>query len=284
MNSTRNFGFVILHYKSFEMTKLCVNQLLAIFPVENVKIVIVDNGSNNNSGESLVKYYDSKKNVTVILNEKNIGFARGNNIGFEYLKKLNCLDFMVIMNNDIIINDDLFIDKVISIYNKNKFDVLGPDIYCLADDYHQNPIRENGYTLEQIKKLIKYHKQRKYFPFVYYLKEKILKVSRPTDNIFDRSKEYLNPVLHGAFYIFSRNFVKNRQYAFCPDTFLYAEEDILYEECKSSGFLMMYSPQIFVTHLEHFSTKMSLNSEYQRLNFMNNNALESLKILKKKMF
>ena len=67
-------------------------------------------------------------------------------------------------------------------------------------------------------------------------------------------------------------------------TFPVSYTHLLYEECKSSGFLMMYSPQIFVTHLEHFSTKMSLNSEYQRLNFMNNNALESLKILKKKMF
>ena len=47
----KKIGFVILHYYAYDMTVECVNNLLRLFSNEEIKIVIVDNGSKNNSGK-----------------------------------------------------------------------------------------------------------------------------------------------------------------------------------------------------------------------------------------
>lgn len=52
-----------------------------------VSIVIVDNASANGTGRELQQLYQGAENIYVILNPENLGFARGNNVGFEFAKK-----------------------------------------------------------------------------------------------------------------------------------------------------------------------------------------------------
>lgn len=57
-----DLGFVILHYKTYEMTEICVETLLSTFNNFSFQIVVVDNGSSNESGERLTnKYFYEKK-------------------------------------------------------------------------------------------------------------------------------------------------------------------------------------------------------------------------------
>ena len=66
--------------------------------------MIVDNGSSNNSGKLIDSKYKDMSNIHVILLKDNLGFAKGNNIGFQYAKKeLNC-DFICMLNNDTILS------------------------------------------------------------------------------------------------------------------------------------------------------------------------------------
>ena len=96
----KKIGFVILHYYAYDMTVECVNNLLRLFTDNDIKIVIVDNGSKNDSGQKLFDLYSSENKVKVILNEKNLGFAQGNNIGYSYLLNNYNLDFVIVMNNE----------------------------------------------------------------------------------------------------------------------------------------------------------------------------------------
>ena len=81
--------FVVLHYLSFEMTMECVDALIKLYvETHKIKIIIVDNGSLNGSGEQLLKQYEKNSACEVILNEENVGFANGNNIGYAYAKKM----------------------------------------------------------------------------------------------------------------------------------------------------------------------------------------------------
>ena len=88
-----------------------------------------------------------------------------------------------------------------------------------------------------------------------------------------------NVVLHGACYIFSKQYIELRKMAFNPNTFLYLEEEILYFEAMRDNMLILYSPQLKVEHLEDISTKKAFKFAYSREKMITENKLNSIKIL-----
>ena len=76
-------AFVILHYRAAEMTRTCVERIRALNGSNY--IVIVDNASPNGTGELLAEEYAGEDNITVLLNQENAGFARGNNLGIRWV-------------------------------------------------------------------------------------------------------------------------------------------------------------------------------------------------------
>ncbi|UXD44446.1 glycosyltransferase [Enterococcus faecium] len=78
-------GFEVLHYETINETIQCVESILS--NVINPVIVVVDNASSNNSGNELIEKFKSYDNVFVLINEKNLGFAKGNNIGYKFCEK-----------------------------------------------------------------------------------------------------------------------------------------------------------------------------------------------------
>ena len=71
------FCFVILHYQTQKDTIDCVNSIFTNISYPNLKIIVVDNGSPNNSGIELFKLYKGNPKIKVILHEKNSGFTDG---------------------------------------------------------------------------------------------------------------------------------------------------------------------------------------------------------------
>ena len=282
-----DLGFVVLHYLAYDMTLDCVNSLLSLFSEKQIKIVIVDNCSSNNSGKKLLKYYENDLSVNVIINSSNEGFAKGNNVGYKFLKENGIFDFIVVLNNDIIINDKLFLDKIIKLKKQYDFFVLGPDIYNPILDVHQSPTRCGvGVTRTQVIKEREIYKKRLKYIFLYVCIDWIKKVAKKnlrflrlknSSNIIF-SKDILNPVLHGACYIFSSDYINNRDYAFYPKTFLYFEEEILYYECVKDNMLMIYSPEISVNHYEDVSTNLAFRNKFKKEKIKTKRILESIEI------
>ena len=124
--------FIILHYQTINMTKQCIAQLFKTFDMSEHFIIVVDNKSPNGTGKELEKIYAKNFNIKVILAYENLGFANGNNLGFDYAKANLDFDFLVIMNNDILIQQKNFEQKIYAIYKDKSFDVLGPDIFNLS--------------------------------------------------------------------------------------------------------------------------------------------------------
>ena len=121
-----NIAFVILHYYTIEDTERCVNSILNVF--DKVNIILVDNASPNGTGSELKKMYDNNEQIHVIINKENLGFAKGNNVGFKYAKKELNSDFIILCNNDTYITDKNFYDKILKEYKESHFAVLGPKI------------------------------------------------------------------------------------------------------------------------------------------------------------
>ena len=144
----QKFVFVILHYITIEDTKKCVESIINRF--NDVNIVIVDNASPNNSGQKLLEMYKDFENIKVILNDCNLGFANGNNIGFKYAKyKLNA-DFIILCNNDTYILQDNFLKLILDEYSKSKFAILGPKI--LLPNNKINPVNAKEINIKMIKR------------------------------------------------------------------------------------------------------------------------------------
>lgn len=122
-----NVSIVIINWNGWEDTIECLESLYRIdYP--NYKIIIVDNHSHDDSVKRIRDYFEGKA-FTIIENEENYGFAEGNNIGIRYaLKHLNP-GYILLLNNDTIVNKD-FLKELINTGEKNtNIGILGPKIY-----------------------------------------------------------------------------------------------------------------------------------------------------------
>lgn len=68
------FSFIVLHYKAVESTIKCIDSILKLNSKDNeLNIVVVDNGSNDESFEILKNKYQDK--IDLIKLNKGIGFS-----------------------------------------------------------------------------------------------------------------------------------------------------------------------------------------------------------------
>jgi GT2 family glycosyltransferase len=271
------------------MTKKCVDLLLEKFGHEDIVIAIVDNASDNGSGTRLETKYSNCETVKVILNKENLGFARGNNVGYRYIKELYTPEYIIVMNNDVLIHQKEFLEEIEKIYKRTNFGILGPDVFCSFTSKQQNPARLRGFTIEEIEREQDFLERRQErFAYYYYRRliwgkiKHLLRgiVGNNNENI-KRDIEQQNVVLHGCCYIFSKNFICKRENAFLPDTFLYFEEDILHYECMKDNILMLYSPVVKVEHLDDISTNAVFKSKYKKEKMKNSEMLKSINIFLK---
>ena len=108
--------FVILNYKTWREAAACAESILKTQQGQDIRIVLVDNGSGNGSEESLREEFAGEKRVHVIASEKNLGFARGNNLGIRYARSHFEPDFIVAANSDIIFEQEDYCEKLREIY------------------------------------------------------------------------------------------------------------------------------------------------------------------------
>ncbi|WP_243548896.1 glycosyltransferase [Priestia megaterium] len=78
--------YVILHYLTNDDTSKCVKSIQQCNQNQDFNIVIVDNASHNKSFLSIKEEFSNLSNVYFIENDYNMGFAQGNNIGYDYAK------------------------------------------------------------------------------------------------------------------------------------------------------------------------------------------------------
>ena len=289
--------FVILHYLSAEMTEECVDTLRKTFHEEKIHIIIVDNGSGNGSGPLLQARYEKEENCTVLLSSRNLGFAQGNNLGYRYALEHFDPEYVIVMNNDVLIEDTQFLNKVRNIQEETNFFVLGPDIFACKAGVHQNPMSAEGYSPSQIANIIRTRKRWLTFYSLHFtwdkvqkcikqfLKKLLRKESTPAAqrNPLSKAARLTNPVLHGACYIFSPAFLQAMPEPFHPGTFLYFEEDILHYICIQKGYTMIYDSSISVKHMEDVSTNVAFRSEYKKRKMKYQNLIHSATILQNLM-
>ncbi|WP_172408290.1 glycosyltransferase [Desulfosporosinus sp. FKA] len=276
--------FVILHYLTDEDTIECINSINKL-TTEEVELIIIDNFSNNGSIEKVVASTAHMKNCHIIYNQKNLGFAQGNNIGYEYVRRNFPSSFVVVINNDTVIKQRDFIKALRRSYNSNPFHVLGPDIISLIDGGHQNPMEKLLTKKDISREIYRYSallllSRIGLYDFIKKLHSKEILTGKI--NMSKGSYEVIHhKALHGSCLIFSPKFVDQVEQAFLPDTFLYMEEMILAKFCITNGMRMIYDPSLEIYHKEDSSTNMQVSSAKAKREFIFKNLIKSGKVYKR---
>lgn len=243
-------AFVILHYRTLDVTIQCLDSLLKVAP--DSQIVVVDNNSGDGSGEEVRRRFAGCNNVAVVINDQNLGFAKGNNTGYKYVKDNFDVDCVVVMNNDVIITQSGFADIIANYMKYHHLDVCGPDVVT-PEGRHQNPLQRQPFPTFRIVKWMLMDCIRLIMLKLHLFEKKILATYTSVSNSYQRQDIDLNGitdcVLHGSCVAFSRDYLSKEDFAFVPVTFLYAEEMILADYCKRKNYRTGVCPTANVTHL-----------------------------------
>ncbi len=91
---------VVLCYNNLAYNQLCIESILEKTAYPNYELIVVDNASKDGTPEYLLALAGrGLPNVKIILNEENMGFAGGNNIGIEAAAG----EYVVLLNNDTVV-------------------------------------------------------------------------------------------------------------------------------------------------------------------------------------
>jgi GT2 family glycosyltransferase len=110
---------IIVNYNGKKWLQKCLDSLLNQ-TYTNFEIILVDNKSTDDSIKFLKTNYLDKR-LKIIEHKENSGFSGGNNIGIESAKG----EYILLLNNDTWVDSD-FLEKIMTFYKNNKYDIVAP--------------------------------------------------------------------------------------------------------------------------------------------------------------
>lgn len=100
-------GIVILNYNNAKDTIACLRSLYATTAADKIRTIVVDNGSRKEVVEQIKSFMDEYiPSATFLPLAKNLGYANGNNEGCKLLYADSEVDYIAILNNDTILLED----------------------------------------------------------------------------------------------------------------------------------------------------------------------------------
>lgn len=112
-------SIVIVQYNKHQLLKDCLDSIYKHCQGFNFEIIVVDNSDN-----PFLVQNDVNRNISIIYNEKNFGFAKANNIGAAQARG----DYLFLLNNDtLFLENSLEIMYRYMVYNHD-IGILGPQL------------------------------------------------------------------------------------------------------------------------------------------------------------
>ncbi len=137
---TPKISIIILNWNGKKDTEECLNSIKNV-DYDNYELIVVDNGSSDDSAEYLLKLFPE---VIFIKNPKNYGFAEGNNIGVRAAIK-NGSKYVLLLNNDTTVDTNFLKELVSTANSREDIAIVSPKIY----NYHnKNNLESAGFILK----------------------------------------------------------------------------------------------------------------------------------------
>lgn len=153
-------AIIILNWNGWEDTLECLESLYQI-SYQNYHVIVVDNGSEDDSIERIKNFcsktqFESKINVdgiklleyeekdfdsissikeenidkelTLLKNTQNYGYARGNNIGIRFAIEVFNPDYILLLNNDTTVDENFLTELLKATTNQQEVGIYAPKI------------------------------------------------------------------------------------------------------------------------------------------------------------
>jgi len=116
-------SIVILSYNDYPGTTcLCLDSLSKDQEFNSWDIIVVDNASDASTRESLQQAQQQFPSVHFVLNERNLGYAAGNNIGI----RMSTGEVVILLNSDTVVPVGMISRLAAHFVGNNKLGMVGP--------------------------------------------------------------------------------------------------------------------------------------------------------------
>jgi len=226
-------GIVVLNYNTWQKTINCINSIINTYKGK-MKIVIVDNCSQNQSFEKLKSSFSQDKysDIHVIKSERNGGFSYGNNFGYRYISEHFLVDYVVFSNNDVIFETDTIRKLIEILCNNSRALAAAPLILDLNNQPMSLPWKSQ-------QSFSQYLGIRNGHACLFSMSE-----------LRDITQVYM---VSGCCFAVSIKLFRNIG-LFDENVFLYNEEGILSRKAKEAGYSIWFAPMVSIIHDHGAST------------------------------
>ncbi len=115
-------SIIILHFKNVRDTFDCLRSIAKQnFDHNKIGVLLIDNDEKPSLNDHIPELEKLQKNITILTSTKNLGFAKGVNLGLRKAMANKKTDYFLILNNDTILPRDT-LTKLIA----NDADIVSP--------------------------------------------------------------------------------------------------------------------------------------------------------------
>lgn len=127
----------IINYNGNKDTLSCLKSLEELKTEGfNLEVVVVDNGSKEVFEVNKNEFKNFK--LHILKSDNNLGFSGGQNLGIKYALE-NSADYVLILNNDVIIDKNLIVELLKTFEIKKDCGLVSPKIYfAKGHEFHKN--------------------------------------------------------------------------------------------------------------------------------------------------
>lgn len=260
----KKVGLIILDYNNAAATINCIDSVLEYSNLSLIKIAVIDNGSsisniqkmkdylskmNSSVGYFSLNNYSSQKHelINYIKVGENLGYAKGNNIGLAFFSFDVEIEYIMILNNDILFTETLIEPLSEALESNSSYGIVSPVLYKKNGFIDFNCARkeptlfdifiEQSFLLRKVS-VFSTKLRKRYLIKNDEMNNDIIEIELPSGACF---------LIHKHIFLSIGGFDEN--------TFLYYEENILYRKLVNIGLKSMLLTTSSCIHIGGDSTK-----------------------------
>lgn len=238
---------IIVSWNVKALLERCLDSVFQNTRDLETEVLVADNNSQDGSPEYLEELAKSRKNLKIILNKRNLGFARANNLALQQAKG----EFILFLNPDTEIIGDACQKAIQEMREKGDLGIVGAQLID-PEGKIQSSVRSFPNIGNQLMLLLKLHYL---FP-----KSGIVRDYFQTGRDYERTGEV--DQVAGAFMLIKKEIIE-KMGTFDERFHLWFEDVDLCRRMKEAGYKVIYYPRAKILHYggESFGRLLSLKRQ-----------------------
>lgn len=218
---------IILNYNTFSLTCKCIESIIKHTQKVSYEIILIDNASTECNPDKFLEIFPQ---IKLVKSPENLGFAKGNNLGLQYVQG----NFILLLNSDVELIENSIAICLEKIKVNAQIGVVSPQlIYPNGTIQHSaNKFPSLTYEIIEILRLHKIFGKKMLLGFY-----------------FNHDEEIFVDWVWGAFFLIRKEVIQQMPQQKLPDDFFMYFEDVQWAYLiKKLGYKILFTPATKVIH------------------------------------